>query len=115
MPLAPPRSTHLKPATTGKPADTPAVPRLNGSGKTNGNSHANGNGNGNGHGSHDTQSPSGGAMGYQPTEGTQAERIRVARQKGYEGDPCSNCQAMTLVRSGACLRCDTCGATSGCG
>jgi ribonucleoside-diphosphate reductase alpha chain len=42
------------------------------------------------------------------------ERIRQARQKGYEGDPCPECQSLTLVRSGACAKCDTCGATSGC-
>jgi ribonucleoside-diphosphate reductase alpha chain len=42
------------------------------------------------------------------------ERIRQARMKGYEGDPCSECGQLTLVRSGACMKCDTCGATSGC-
>ena len=42
------------------------------------------------------------------------ERIRVARAKGYEGDPCPECGALTLVRSGACAKCDSCGATSGC-
>jgi ribonucleoside-diphosphate reductase alpha chain len=44
-----------------------------------------------------------------------AEAIRIAKQKGYEGDPCPNCQQLTLVRSGACAKCDTCGETSGCG
>ena len=42
------------------------------------------------------------------------EKIRVARLKGYEGDPCSECGQLTLIRSGACCKCDTCGATSGC-
>ena len=42
------------------------------------------------------------------------ERVRIARLKGYEGDPCPECGALTLVRSGACAKCDTCGATSGC-
>jgi len=41
-------------------------------------------------------------------------KIRLARLKGYEGDPCSECGQLTLVRSGACSKCDTCGATSGC-
>jgi ribonucleoside-diphosphate reductase alpha chain len=45
---------------------------------------------------------------------TQADKIRLARLKGYEGDPCSECGQLTLVRSGACAKCDTCGATSGC-
>jgi ribonucleoside-diphosphate reductase alpha chain len=53
--------------------------------------------------------------GYQPVAGTEAEKIRQARQKGYEGDPCSNCGALMLVRSGACMRCDNCGQTGGCG
>ncbi|WP_119677963.1 vitamin B12-dependent ribonucleotide reductase [Indioceanicola profundi] len=42
------------------------------------------------------------------------ERIREARMKGYEGDPCPECQNMTLVRNGTCLKCDTCGGTTGC-
>jgi ribonucleoside-diphosphate reductase alpha chain len=42
------------------------------------------------------------------------ERVRVARLKGYEGDPCSECGQLTLIRSGSCCKCDTCGATSGC-
>jgi ribonucleoside-diphosphate reductase alpha chain len=45
---------------------------------------------------------------------TVAEKIRQARLKGYEGDPCSECGQLTLVRSGTCCKCDTCGATSGC-
>ena len=43
-----------------------------------------------------------------------AEKVRVARMKGYEGDPCSECGQLTLIRSGACCKCDTCGASSGC-
>ena len=42
------------------------------------------------------------------------EKIRQARLKGYEGDPCSNCGAFTMVRNGVCLKCDSCGETSGC-
>jgi ribonucleoside-diphosphate reductase alpha chain len=42
------------------------------------------------------------------------ERIRAARMKGYEGDSCGECGNFTLVRNGTCLKCDTCGATSGC-
>ncbi|HAT36189.1 MAG TPA: vitamin B12-dependent ribonucleotide reductase, partial [Rhodospirillaceae bacterium] len=45
---------------------------------------------------------------------TTLERIREARAKGYEGDSCSDCGNFTLVRNGTCLKCDTCGATSGC-
>jgi ribonucleoside-diphosphate reductase alpha chain len=45
---------------------------------------------------------------------TLAETIRIARMKGYEGDPCTECGQLTLIRSGACCKCDTCGASSGC-
>jgi ribonucleoside-diphosphate reductase alpha chain len=41
-------------------------------------------------------------------------RERQARAKGYEGDACSECGQFTLVRTGSCLRCDSCGANSGC-
>ena len=37
-----------------------------------------------------------------------------ARLKGYEGDACGECGNFTLVRNGTCMKCDTCGATSGC-
>ena len=40
--------------------------------------------------------------------------VRDARAKGYEGDPCPECQQFTLVRNGTCLKCMSCGATSGC-
>lgn len=43
-----------------------------------------------------------------------AESRRVAKLKGYEGDPCPDCGAMTMVRNGTCLKCETCGATTGC-
>jgi ribonucleoside-diphosphate reductase alpha chain len=39
---------------------------------------------------------------------------KVAREKGYTGDPCPECGHLTLVRNGACLKCQTCGATTGC-
>jgi ribonucleoside-diphosphate reductase alpha chain len=40
--------------------------------------------------------------------------VQIARQKGYEGDPCTECKQFTMVRNGTCLKCETCGATSGC-
>ncbi len=42
------------------------------------------------------------------------DKIREARLKGYEGDNCGECGNFTLVRNGTCLKCTTCGATSGC-
>ncbi|MHA3914583.1 vitamin B12-dependent ribonucleotide reductase [Halovulum sp. GXIMD14793] len=37
-----------------------------------------------------------------------------AKMQGYEGDPCGECGNFTLVRNGTCMKCNTCGATSGC-
>jgi len=43
-----------------------------------------------------------------------AARAAEARMKGYEGENCSECGNFTMVRNGTCLKCDTCGSTSGC-
>jgi ribonucleoside-diphosphate reductase alpha chain len=40
--------------------------------------------------------------------------VSIARMKGYEGDACPECGHMTLVRNGTCLKCATCGGTTGC-
>jgi len=40
--------------------------------------------------------------------------IAEARLKGYEGDACAECGALTMVRNGSCLKCESCGSTSGC-
>ncbi len=45
---------------------------------------------------------------------TDVENARQARLKGYEGDPCPECGSWTLVRNGTCLKCETCGGTTGC-
>ncbi len=42
------------------------------------------------------------------------DQVREARMKGYEGDPCGECGNFTLVRNGTCLKCNTCGGTTGC-
>jgi ribonucleoside-diphosphate reductase alpha chain len=44
----------------------------------------------------------------------QAKRAAEARMKGYEGDACGSCGNFTLVRNGTCMKCNTCGSTSGC-
>lgn len=41
--------------------------------------------------------------------------ITSARASGYTGDVCQHCQGSRMVRSGACLRCEDCGQTTGCG
>jgi ribonucleoside-diphosphate reductase alpha chain len=55
--------------------------------------------------SHDKQesNAAGGGSAYQ-----------AARLSGYEGDPCPVCGHFTLVRNGTCLKCETCGGTTGC-
>src|SRR5262249_34988930 len=63
---------------------------------------------GNGHGDGKT------ALQTAPKANGLHDKVRLARLKGYEGDPCPECGQLTLVRSGACCKCDTCGATSGC-
>jgi ribonucleoside-diphosphate reductase alpha chain len=95
-----PRTDHLRPLTE------------------NGHKHGNGNG-----GSHAPATPAAGPVqgGAHAAGGiatavqtVTADRVRLARLKGYEGDPCSECGQLTLIRSGACCKCDTCGASSGC-
>ena len=43
-----------------------------------------------------------------------SEKRAEARAKGYEGEACSECGNFTLVRNGTCMKCDTCGSTTGC-
>lgn len=40
--------------------------------------------------------------------------IFEAHLKGYTGDCCPDCGSMSMVRNGMCLKCDACGATTGC-
>jgi len=42
------------------------------------------------------------------------EQRAQARMKGYVGESCTECGNFTMVRNGTCLKCDTCGSTSGC-
>jgi ribonucleoside-diphosphate reductase alpha chain len=53
----------------------------------------------------------------QPTrslEPTVADKRAEARMKGYVGEACPECANFTLVRNGTCLKCETCGSTTGC-
>eukprot|EP01037_Dinobryon_pediforme_P009505 gene9505-9585_t len=43
-----------------------------------------------------------------------ADKRSEARMKGYVGEACPECANFTLVRNGTCLKCDTCGSTTGC-
>jgi ribonucleoside-diphosphate reductase alpha chain len=43
-----------------------------------------------------------------------SDMVQQARMQGYEGEACPECQNFTLVRNGTCLKCNTCGGTTGC-
>ncbi len=49
-----------------------------------------------------------------PVERIESALRIEARIKGYEGESCGECGNFTLVRNGTCMKCDTCGSTSGC-
>jgi len=85
-------------------ADPSYLPKSNGHANGNGHGHANGNGRSNGNGHTKTKTAALPA----------AIASRQARLKGYEGDPCNECGQFMLVRNGTCLKCNGCGATSGC-
>jgi ribonucleoside-diphosphate reductase alpha chain len=48
-----------------------------------------------------------------PSKDTSTLRAE-AQMKGYTGDQCTECHNFTMVRNGTCLKCDTCGTTTGC-
>lgn len=69
------------------------------------------------------QTISGGSLGVQLTgaatvktviKNDESEKIKQAKLKGYTGDICQSCGSVTMVRNGTCLKCVTCGDTSGC-
>lgn len=45
---------------------------------------------------------------------TTQRKMQEAKMKGYEGEACPECQSFTLLRNGSCMKCDTCGSTTGC-
>ena len=45
---------------------------------------------------------------------TAAEKRAEAKAQGYEGEACGECGNFTLVRNGTCMKCNTCGSTTGC-
>lgn len=42
------------------------------------------------------------------------KKVKNAIEQGYTGDVCPECDNMTMVRNGVCLKCMTCGATTSC-
>ena len=49
-----------------------------------------------------------------PTETSEARTYRLAREAGFTGDICDDCGSSQMVRNGTCLKCNSCGATTGC-
>lgn len=45
---------------------------------------------------------------------SKSDQVQQAKMQGYEGESCPECQNFTLVRNGTCLKCNTCGSTTGC-
>jgi len=70
------------------------------------------------------QTITGGTLGVQMTgaatiktvsaKSEEMDKVRQAKLKGYTGDICQSCGSVTMVRNGTCLKCTTCGDTSGC-
>ncbi len=52
--------------------------------------------------------------GLAQVNNSMTSKVRRAIEAGYTGDICTECQSMTMVRNGTCLKCMTCGSTSGC-
>ncbi len=53
-------------------------------------------------------------QGFAAAKAAVADKKAEARMKGYVGEACPECANFTMVRNGTCLKCETCGATTGC-
>jgi ribonucleoside-diphosphate reductase alpha chain len=63
----------------------------------------------------DSPSPTSYGMNtYQSKQLGLTAKVKKAIESGYTGDICPECQSITMVRNGTCLKCMTCGATTGC-
>ena len=52
--------------------------------------------------------------GYRVANAGGASASTISKSLGFVGDSCADCGNFTMVRNGTCLKCNTCGATSGC-
>ena len=65
----------------------------------------------------ESYSPSPSSYGMSSVQSKQnglTAKVKKAIESGYTGDICPECQSITMVRNGTCLKCMTCGATTGC-
>jgi ribonucleoside-diphosphate reductase alpha chain len=53
-------------------------------------------------------------QGFSAAKSAVSDKRAEARMKGYVGEACPECANFTMVRNGTCLKCETCGATTGC-
>jgi|TARA_B110000240_G_scaffold47210_1_gene53498 ribonucleoside-diphosphate reductase alpha chain len=51
---------------------------------------------------------------FEKVEDSVAKTRRLARENGFTGDICTDCGSSQMVRNGTCLKCNACGATTGC-
>ncbi|MGP0566777.1 MULTISPECIES: vitamin B12-dependent ribonucleotide reductase [unclassified Nitrospina] len=117
------KETEVSPEAEGeegetKPAAESKVPRTEEPGEAGDTPLTHGNG-GNGGNGHSTPQKTGTTTKELGTVVLQLSKeaknsAAIAKMKGYEGDPCGECGQLTLVRNGTCLKCISCGATSGC-
>ncbi len=63
---------------------------------------------------HERRDPSPATLGAGVATVPRSEQVTAARAKGYTGNACVECGQLTMVRNGACEKCDNCGASSGC-
>jgi ribonucleotide reductase alpha subunit len=84
-----PVSSHLRPANTVEPSQPMHPPMM-----------------------HDPGAPTSSITATATMSKTDA--ITASKAKGYTGNACAECGQLTMVRNGACEKCDNCGATSGC-
>ena len=53
-------------------------------------------------------------QGFTAAKTAVSDKRAEARMKGYVGEACPECANFTMVRNGTCLKCETCGSTTGC-
>ena len=58
--------------------------------------------------------PTMGSLGWSAPVASASEKRAEARMKGFVGESCPECGNFTMVRNGTCLKCETCGGTTGC-
>ncbi len=90
-----PVSTHLRPGSEQKASAATAEPPIHAPAM------------------HDTSTPQPHAVTATAVM-SKTQAVNAAKAKGYTGNACGECGQLTMVRNGACEKCDNCGATSGC-